>query len=1207
MTENPISPVAICPSPVELASAVSGVLSDVKSAPIFEHLTRCNACIETLPGLMVPDELERALRASSHSSAKTQLDLDFVDEVISRVKRISSSSNNNSATFVTPNDLKVQPLETRFAYMAPPVSPDEIGWLGGYRVLKPLDRGGMGIVFQGEDPQLKRFVALKVMKSEYASDPAARKRYLREAQAIAALRHDHIVTIYQVGEQSGMPFLAMELLKGESLDARLRRESRLPIKDVLRIGREIAEGLSAAHGKGLVHRDIKPSNVWLEHRDTEGRVSKSGLVDPKESRAGQSCDIASDSARTTDADLTPDFPLAKCEGNGETVDRVKLLDFGLASSSSDNLNLTSLGAILGTPSFMAPEQASGVDVDARADLFSLGVILYRMTTGQLPFAGKNVMEILNSLATVNPTPVHLVNPNVPRELSNLIVELMAKDVKSRPESAAKVAGRLAEIERATMNAAPPIRNFGRIATALGGMAVLLIFLSVVIVTIKSKDGKETKVVIDASDDVESITAKVGEGGAVTEISKSKDPQTSNRAHAPSGSNNTVESNDVLNVDATKFITLAALDNDKIPESERFEWQPKELVAVIGSDRLRNWWSISNVVFHPSGEFFVSTSQYGQARVWSTKTLKLLMEDGEPGFPDSYTGVSICFSPDGKFFYAGRGKYAVDLTDPVHPNFRLLAKRPEHKIREYERPVISPDGRWMVMAGRPSGILEVWDISGNVPRFVKEIIYPKEYGENLVGSPSGHILAIGETAQILVWNVEWDAPDGPTLTQLGEPLPGLLVAFGPDDNTLIRSRLDAPESDQILDLNVTPPRVLHEFERAGAKIAPDGNMLAVNMGEISLRRKTAMGWEEQTRIPTTNGSNCNFWFSPDGKTLIVTEYDFGIMRAWDLTTMPPTERIMTRHYRAAQFSPDGRILVTTGGEAHAAWKLDGESPVLMAELGVGTSYTPTSFAPPSFTPDSTLVAIAGHVNFPQVFVWNLSLPVPQLISDWDTQFIRFAPSGTAVQICDGKRISSQSWDVTKRGKFQLGSSTVITKLPNEMLMPDRQQQNLLVSGLRTDIDRYLVPQQNGKLQVMSLKEDQKVIAELQHPDQTAIYQFALSEDGNLVAAFTHSGKKSLVWDLTESPPRDYLLTNNSDWAADPFFTTDDKLLVVASHAGIEIHDWAHSRLVRTIKYPGPAKGMARHPDGVHVATVNGNGTVYILRIPELAEHNLRHGR
>jgi predicted Ser/Thr protein kinase len=301
-----------------------------------------------------------------------------------------------------------------YEFLAPPQGPGEVGRLGGYAVLKVLGMGGMGVVFRARDPQLARPVALKAMLPALATSPAARERFLREARAAAAVKHDHVVTIYQVGEDRGVPFLAMEFLEGESLQDCLKRERRLPVSEVLRIGREVAAGLAAAHRQGLLHRDIKPANLWLE---------------------------------------------------AETR-RVKIRDFGLAWAADGNTHLTQTGAVVGTPLYMAPEQAQGEALDERCDLFSLGCVLYRLCTGQLPFKGANTMAILRAIAVGQPTPPGRLNPDVPVALNDLILRLLARDRVERPASAAEVIRALATIERQvagerTQPVAIPVAEAGR--------------------------------------------------------------------------------------------------------------------------------------------------------------------------------------------------------------------------------------------------------------------------------------------------------------------------------------------------------------------------------------------------------------------------------------------------------------------------------------------------------------------------------------------------------------------------------------------------------------------------------------------------------------------------------------------------------------------------------------------------------------------------
>jgi urea transport system substrate-binding protein len=270
----------------------------------------------------------------------------------------------------------------------------ELGTLSHYRLLRLLGEGGMGKVYQAQDLRLQRTVALKVMLPELIPQLPARERFLREARTMAALRHDHVVTIYEVDQADDVPFLAMEFLHGQTLEAWLKAGAVPRVADVLRIGREIADGLAAAQERGLIHRDIKPANLWLE----------------------------------------------------APTGRVKILDFGLARPSERRSGLTRTGDVVGTPHFMAPEQARGEHVDGRSDLFSLGVVLYLLCTGQLPFRGNSVTAVLTALAVDSPVPVQELNADIPAALADLVMRLLEKDPARRPQSGGKVVAALREIE-----------------------------------------------------------------------------------------------------------------------------------------------------------------------------------------------------------------------------------------------------------------------------------------------------------------------------------------------------------------------------------------------------------------------------------------------------------------------------------------------------------------------------------------------------------------------------------------------------------------------------------------------------------------------------------------------------------------------------------------------------------------------------------------
>ncbi len=268
----------------------------------------------------------------------------------------------------------------------PPVASGEVGTLGPYRVVKELGKGGMGAVYLATDTRLNRKLALKVMLPEFAADAAAKERFLREARAVAQITQDNVVTVYEADERDGVPYIAMQFLQGYPLDEFLKKKGSPALHHCVRIAIEAARGLAAAHALGLVHRDIKPANLWLE------------------------------------------------APNG----RVKVLDFGLAKPVGTDSELTKSGAVVGTPAFMSPEQARGLKVDHRTDLFSLGGVLYRLCTGKAPFPGDHVMAVLAAVLTDDPTPVRELNPDVPEPLARLVHQLLAKKPEDRPQSANEV-------------------------------------------------------------------------------------------------------------------------------------------------------------------------------------------------------------------------------------------------------------------------------------------------------------------------------------------------------------------------------------------------------------------------------------------------------------------------------------------------------------------------------------------------------------------------------------------------------------------------------------------------------------------------------------------------------------------------------------------------------------------------------------------------
>lgn len=366
-----------CPESSLLDAILRGRVSPDDEIEIERHLEVCEQCrkaVDVLAGAEDSDLL------TEFSTGEPEPIPPQLQNAIEQLKDDAAVSSDEPEEFI----LRIS---------SPTDFEGSLGTVGEYEIMGRIGKGGMGVVYRGFDPKLNRSVALKFLASRFAQDPGFRERFIREARAAANINHPNVITVHNISEVQGIPYIVMEFVDGESLQQRLRRMGPLPLTMVARIGLQVAEGLAAAHDKQVIHRDIKPSNILL------------------------------------------------CGDN----DAVRITDFGLAQASGDP-RLTQTGQLLGTPKFMSPEQARGENCDLRSDLFSLGSVLFAMSTGVAPISTSNRGEIISRVAKGEVDSIDDVDSTLPAWLRSTIKRLHKSEPTNRfanaHETATALRGRL---------------------------------------------------------------------------------------------------------------------------------------------------------------------------------------------------------------------------------------------------------------------------------------------------------------------------------------------------------------------------------------------------------------------------------------------------------------------------------------------------------------------------------------------------------------------------------------------------------------------------------------------------------------------------------------------------------------------------------------------------------------------------------------------
>ena len=821
--------------PKRLRRLLDDDLTATERAEVLEHLDACATCRGTLESLAAGSRWWDDLRRLARPDRPPDPSAPTVTMGEPRRGRSEEETEAGHPADDEP------PLD----FLGPPGTPGHLGRFGPYEVHELIGRGGMGVVLKAFDPALHRLVAIKVLAPQLATTATARRRFTREARAAASVVHDHVVTIHAVDEAAGFPYLVMQYVRGLSLQERIDRTGPLELKEIVRIGMQAAQGLAAAHAQGLVHRDVKPSNILLE--------------------------------------------------NG--VERVKLTDFGLARAA-DDASLTQSGVVTGTPQYMAPEQARGEVLDHRADLFSLGSVLYAMGTGRSPFRAESTVAVLRRVCEDTPRPIREVNPEVPDWLAAIVERLHAKDPADRFQTAAEVAELLARhLARLQQPSLPPVDSIPAEETPLAveataapasrrrrvaAAAVLLLLLPLgglglaeatgvsaflaTVLRIPTRDGvlvvevDDPEVRVDVDGDAIAIR-----GAGVREIRLRPGPH---RVRATKGGEPVLTELVTLSRGGRQVVKVHLEPGHRTPVAgggPRLAAGPPEAGVAREIGRLvGHTGPVYSVVFLPDGRRALSGSGFPQGdktmRLWDVDTGRELRQfQGNTG-----DVMCVAISPDGRRALSGTTGETMHLWD-------VETGQEQRRLVGHVGPLNAvaflPDSRRALSGGNDKTI-RLFDLASEDE--LRVLHGHADRVTSVAVSPDGRrALSGGRDKTVRVWDLE----DGRELHILrGHEHWVLCVAVSPDGRRALSGGLDG----------------------------------ALRLWDVEQGR-------EVRTIRSSHGGVQGVAFTPDGRSALAG-YQDRVARLWDLETGRELRRFRGHRdfINSVAVSPDGRRALSASG-------------------------------------------------------------------------------------------------------------------------------------------------------------------------------------------------------------------------------------------------------------------------------------------------------
>jgi serine/threonine-protein kinase len=823
-------------------------LSPSDQQELADHLETCDSCRRELERLAAASEYwnEARLLGEDPDADRTSLDM----------------SRGTWLEFLDP---------------PPPDRPELLGLLGPYEVLQVLGRGGMGVVLKARDPALDRMVAIKVLTPTLAHAAMSRRRFQREARAVAAVGHEHIVAIYNVDDFRGLPYLVMQYVPGRSLQDRLDATGPLEIKEILRIGTQASRALAAAHAQGVVHRDIKPANILLEN----------------------------------------------------CVERVRLTDFGLARAI-DDASLTQSGIIAGTPQYMAPEQARGESVDARADLFALGAVLYAMAGGRPPFRADSAMAVLRRICEDRHRPIREVNPEIPDWLEAIVDRLLAKDPADRFQTAAEVADLLerglAHLQQPTVVPRPVVPGLARSPAAE---------LEFDLPRAKTLRRTHRRLAIAAGLALLALTV-LGASDAAGLTQVADFVATVLRIKTPEGTLVVRVDDPNVKVEIGDEILIGGAGTQEIRlKTGRYRMRATRDGRTVRDEILtvtRDGKQVVNVTFEPDTASVAEMRDRALAPMVAPSSHTEQCMECHKGADVASRPLPMDHPPVAGFltYDMGNGLLTFDRSSDTHP--AKPATPGEYAIRS--RALVwslafSPDGKRLAIAqqgidNRPSP-MRVWDLERK--REVAWLVHPAAY-RAIAFSPDGSMIATGTfDGNLGLYRLDGDALKPQTVAGTGSPINAL--AFLPDGRAIVTGHWDGSMRLWGVEEREGGSHGVRKFTRedslkgqGGGKVftvavSPDGQTVAAAGESGIIEVYNAVTGRLKLHIKEHEMPVESLAFSPDGKHLASASWDRSV-RVWDVATGRTVEKLgqLSDEALAVCFSPDGQTLAFSVGNHKA---------------------------------------------------------------------------------------------------------------------------------------------------------------------------------------------------------------------------------------------------------------------------------------------------